>query len=88
MIIYTLRRNLPSAATVHCCSKQTTHGSWHVDKESLFLHPHSLEMAPKEENKVEAFLNVYKPNHINKLMAENMWNAVVFVDFDMLQQFK
>lgn len=45
-------------------------------------------MAPKEENKVEAFLNVYKPNHVNKLKAESTWNAVVFVDFDMLQQFK
>lgn len=34
---------LPFAATVHFLSKQTTQGSGHVDKESLFRHPHSLQ---------------------------------------------
>ncbi|PPR91119.1 hypothetical protein GOBAR_AA29567 [Gossypium barbadense] len=33
---------LPSAATVHCLSRHTAHGSWHENKESPVLHPHSL----------------------------------------------
>lgn len=39
-----ISRNIPSAATVHTLSKQTTQGSWHVGAEALLLHPHSLQM--------------------------------------------
>lgn len=42
--------NIPSAATVHFVSRQTTHVSSHVGRESLFLHPHSLQRIPTKDS--------------------------------------